>query len=129
MATRDRHVQLLWLEPHDLRGKNLRYALLTVLAEQGPGSIAELRRRLERLGLVIGGEDPAKTVSDVLRYECAKGRVSREARGRYRAGIRPDTTRRRHRDRLRDLVQEGDRRRARGITQPGGGAPHARDSS
>ena len=129
MASRDRHAQLHWLEPHDLRGKNLRYALLTVLAEQGPGSITELHRRLERLGLVIGGANPAKTVSDVLRYECAKGRVGREARGRYRAGFRPDTTRRRHRDRLRDLVQEGDRRRAGGITHPVGDAAHARDSS
>ena len=129
MATRDPHAQCRWLEPHDLRGKNLRFALLTVLAEQGPGSITELRQRLERLGLVVGGANPAKTIGDVLRYECIKGRVSREGRGRYRAGFRPETTRRRHRDRLRDLVREGDRRRAAGVAWPGRDTAPAADSS
>ncbi len=129
MASRNPHTQCRWLEPHDLRGKNLRFALLTVLAEQGPGSISELRCRLERLGLVVGGANPAKTIGDVLRYECIKGRVSREGRGRYRAGFRPETTRRRHRDRLRDLVREGDRRRATGFSGPGGDAASVTDSS
>lgn len=100
------------LHPDDLRGKNLRYALLTLLWRAGrPCSIGELHQQLGRLGLVVGGRDPAKTLSDVLRYERQKGRVARVARGRYTALPRPDTTTRRHRDRLRDLIAEADRRR------------------
>ena len=113
-------------------GRNLRFALLTVLAEQGLGSITELGRRRERSGLVVGGANPAKTIGDVLRYGCMKGCVTREGRcqgsGRYRAGFRPETTRR-HRDRLRDLGREGDRRRAAAATRPGGVMAHAADSS
>lgn len=104
---------LRWLRPHDLRGANLRYCLLTLMDNAGrPCSIGELRRSLEALGLVVGGRDPAKTIADVLRYECQIGRVRRTARGRYQVNRRPDTTLRRHRDRLRDLVHEGARRRA-----------------
>ncbi len=94
------------LRPHDLRGKNLRYSLLTLLWQHGPATIPELRGRLESLGLVIGGRDPNKTIGDVLRWEFKKGRVIRLERGRYAALPRPDTTTRRHRDRLRDLVDE-----------------------
>ncbi len=94
------------LRPHDLRGKNLRYSLLTLLWRHGPATIAELRGRLESLGLVVGGRDPNKTIGDVLCWELEKGRVRRLSRGRYAALPRPDTTTRRHRDRLRDLVAE-----------------------
>lgn len=100
------------LRPHDLRGRNLRFALLTLLWQAGrPCSIGELHQQLQRLGLSVGGGDPAKTLGDVLRYELRKGRVARVSRGHYTALPRPDTTTRRHRDRLRDLVAEAERRR------------------
>ena len=106
---------LRWLRSDDLRGANLRYCLLTLMADSGrPCSIADLRARLEQRGLAVGGRDPSKTIADVLRYECRSGRVRRTARGWYQVGHRPDTTARRHRDRLRDLMQEGIRRRAAG---------------
>ncbi len=94
------------LKPHDLRGKNLRYSLLTLLWRHGPATIGELRSQLESLGLRVGGRDPNKTIGDVLRWEVSKGRVRRLSRARYEALPRPDTTTRRHRDRLRDLVDE-----------------------
>ena len=102
------------LRPHDLRGKNLRYSLLTLLWYHGPATIAELRARLESLGLVVGGRDPNKTIGDVLRDEVTTGRVQRVSRGCYAALQRPDTTTRRHRDRLRDLVDEAAARTRRG---------------
>lgn len=105
---------LRWLRPDDLRGASLRYALLTLLADLGPSTIKELLEQLERRGLRVGGRDPAKTVADVLRYECRKGRARRVDRGRYRALTRPDTTRRRHRARLVDLMGEAERRRSAG---------------
>ena len=95
------------LQPHDLRGKNLRYTLLTLLWRHGPASIAELRARIESSGLIIGGADPNKTIGDVLRYEASIGRVRRVRRGVYAALPRPDTTTRRHRDRMRLLNLEG----------------------
>jgi hypothetical protein len=112
MDPQQRAAYLRWLRPDQLSGSNLRYSLLTLLAEAGePRTIAELRRELERRGLRVAGRDPAKTIADVLRYERALGRVLRVGRGRYLTVQRPDTTERRHRDRLRDLVDEGRRRR------------------
>jgi hypothetical protein len=112
MDIRQRETYLRRLQPDQLRGANLRYSLLTLLAEAGePLTIGELRRELERRGLSVGGRDPAKTIADVLRYEHSLGRVMRVGRGRYLTVPRPDTTERRHRDRLRDLVDEGGRRR------------------
>ena len=100
------------LRPDDLRGANLRYCLLTLLADAGtPRSIGELLDDLARRGLRVGGADPHKTISDVLRYECGLGRARRVARGRFIDGYRPDTTVRRHRSRLHDLVGEAARRR------------------
>ncbi len=105
MDERRRRLQFL-LRPHDLRGADLRFSLLTILHRaRRPCSIAELHDHLLELGLVVGGADPAKTISDVLRHETHKGRVRRVRRGWYEEGrARPDTTTRRHRDRLRDLV-------------------------
>ena len=109
-----RRAYLAWLQPHDLRGRNLRYSLLTVLHDAArPMRIAELIAELQRLGLVIGGRDPHKTVGDVLRYEVGRGRIRRVERGVYRIGeIRPAPTVYRHRRRLQDLVAEGRRRAA-----------------
>ena len=111
-----RRAHLRSMAPFRLRGSNLRYCLLTVLHDEGvPMGIAELIERLERRGLVIGGRDPHKTVSDVLRYEIGLGRVRRVARGVYLIGPpRPPTTVYRHRRRLKDLVAEASRRRAEG---------------
>ena len=111
-----------WLQPHDLRGRNLRYSLLTILHDAArPMRIAELIRELERLGLVVGGRDPHKTVGDVLRYEVGLGRVRRVARGTYRIGeIRPATTAYAHRRRFQDLVAEG---RVRARRKPPPAAP------
>ena len=117
-----------WLRPHDLRGANLRYCLLTVLHDAArPMRIRELIGELERFGLVVGGRDPHKTVGDVLRYEVGLGRVRRVERGMYRIGeIRPVTTANAHRRRFRDLVAEGRRRgRAAGAAPPCGGRPRS----
>ena len=111
MDAERRAAYLRWLRPDDLRGASLRYSLLTLLEELGPCSIGELLWHLELRGLRVGGRDPSKTVADVLRYECAKGRARRVGRGRYRALRRPETTRRRHRARLLDLMEEASRRR------------------
>ncbi|MHB1138892.1 MAG: hypothetical protein ACYC2O_08035 [Microthrixaceae bacterium] len=93
------------LQPHDLRRRNLRYSLLTLLHRAGaPRTITELLAELERLGLRVGGRDPRKVVSDALRYEQRIGRASRVRRGTYVGLYRPDTTVRRHRDRMRDLI-------------------------
>ena len=106
---------LRWLQPHRLRGSNLRYCLLALLDRAGrPCSIAELIDQLDQLGLVVHGADPRKTVSDVLRWELTKGRVVRTGFGRYEALPRPPSTARKHRERLRDIVNEGRRRRALG---------------
>ena len=92
------------LRPHHLRGADLRFSLLTLLHQSGrPCAIPELHEQLTRRGLVVAGADLAKTISDVLRLEVAKRRVERVRRGWYRALPRPDTTTRRHRDRLADL--------------------------
>ncbi len=99
------------LRPDDLRGSNLRYCLLTLLWQHGPATTAELRAQLEGLGLTVGGRDPNKTLGDVLRYEVTRGRVRRLGRARYMALPRPDTTTRRHRDRLHDLLREAAVRR------------------
>ena len=94
-----------YLWPDDLRGANLRYCLLTLLFQaECPRSIAELRAALEQLGLTVGGADPNKVIADVLRYELRLGRVRRTGRGRYESRYRPNTTVRRHRARLQDLV-------------------------
>ncbi len=106
MDARRQAIQHL-LRPHDLRGADLRFALLTLLHRAGAErSIAQLLAELTRLGLTVGGENPAKTVSDVLRCEVGKGRVLRVRRGLYRSVPRPDTTTRRHRDRLIDLANK-----------------------
>lgn len=99
---------------YGLRGANLRYSLLTVLHQQASTmSIAELIEALETMGLTVGGPVPNKTVSDVLRSELRNGRVRRVRRGHYASLPRPDTTTRRHRDRLRRLVED-----ARGQHRP-----------
>lgn len=103
------------VNPHNLRGRNLRYALLTLLEDaHGPRTVTQLIRALRSLGLTVGGENPAKTVGDVLRYEYSLGRVRRVSRGCYVIGERPATTIRRHRDRLRLLVSEAERSRMTG---------------
>ncbi|CAB4734194.1 unannotated protein [freshwater metagenome] len=95
----------LFLYPESLCGANLRYCLLTLLHQEGkPRKIAELRAALEQLGLTVGGADPNKVISDVLRYELRLGRVARTGRGQYESRYRPNTTVRRHRARLQALV-------------------------
>ena len=112
MDERRQQIQHL-LHPHDLRGANLRYSLLTLLHQTGsPRSIRQLLEELTRLGITVGGDDPGKTIGDVLRYEVAKGRVIRVRRGWYRSLPRPDTTTRRHRDRLNDLAKKASRSHA-----------------
>ena len=103
MDERRHRIQHL-LRPDDLRGADLRFSLLTLLHDAGrPCNVRELLDALSRRGLVVGGTHPAKTISDVLRHEVAKGRAVRVRRGWYRALPRPDTTTRRHRYRLIDL--------------------------
>ena len=80
-----RRARYLWsLQPDDLRRRNLRYCLLTLLHRAGgPRTITGLIAELERLGLRVGGTDPHKVVSDALRYEQRIGRVERVRRGTY----------------------------------------------
>lgn len=74
-----------------LRGTELRYALVRLAELIGPASIPELIAGLERWGFAVEGR-PSKTISDALRWERRRGRVSRWGRGYYNAGEMPRST-------------------------------------
>ena len=74
-----------------LRGTELRYALVRLAELIGPASIPELIAGLQRWGFTVDGR-PSKTISDALRWERRRGRVSRWGRGYYNAGEMPRST-------------------------------------
>lgn len=81
-------------------GLVLRSALVVLLAEaRRPMTVAALCDGLVRLGLEVEGR-PSKAVSDALRWEVARGRVVRVARGSYQLGHLPRTTAWRMRQRV-----------------------------
>lgn len=74
-----------------LRGTELRYALVRLAELIGPASVPELIAGLHRWGFTVDGR-PSKTISDALRWERRRGRVSRWGRGYYNAGEMPRGT-------------------------------------
>jgi len=74
-----------------LRGIELRYALTEYLAQHGTCSISTLIDGLTYQGFVIPG-NPAKSVSDALRWEMAHSRVCRRGRGLYGPFYMPRST-------------------------------------
>lgn len=78
----------------ELRGRPLRYLLVTLLVDAGTSlSIRELVAGCEAEGVVFAGR-PSKIVSDALRWERRRGRVRRPARGVYEVGRIPSSTKR-----------------------------------
>jgi hypothetical protein len=89
-----------WDPPGRLVGINLRsWAVLQLADDGGVLDIAELVDRVERAGFTVEGR-PSKTISDALRWEVARRRVVRLARGRYAVGRLAKVTKHRMRRRL-----------------------------
>lgn len=83
-----------------LSGLELRYALVVALVDLGRlMSVDELVRTVESWGFEIPGR-PGKTVSDALRWERRRGRVTRVSEDRYRCGHVPRSSLHRMRHRL-----------------------------
>jgi hypothetical protein len=75
-----------------VRGLPLRYLLLDALRSAGGGlGVGELISLLERQGVDLG-EKPSKIVSDALRWEVRRGRVTRPRRGVYAFAAAPPST-------------------------------------
>ncbi len=77
-----------------LRGRGLRFVLVDELARHGILSVAEMVAIVRRRGFDLGGRE-SKVISDALRWELARGRVVKLARGVYRYGKVPPSTARR----------------------------------
>ncbi|MCV7366927.1 hypothetical protein CRI77_24085 [Mycolicibacterium duvalii] len=74
-----------------VRGLDLRYLLTTYIHERGLVTVDELVDWLDCQGFEVG-DRASKVVSDALRWECARDRVIRVGRGRYRQGYVPRAT-------------------------------------
>ena len=77
-----------------LRGRALRFVLVNELARHGTLSVAEMVVIVRRYRFDLGGRE-SKIISDALRWELARGRVVKLARGVYRYGRLPPSTARR----------------------------------
>ncbi len=77
-----------------LRGRGLRFVLVNELARHHTLTVAEMVVIVGRYGFDLGGRE-SKIISDALRWEVARGRVVRVARGVYRYGKIPTSTARR----------------------------------
>lgn len=88
--------------PLAIRGVLLRSVLLLELDRAGNRTmtVADLCASMERRGFTVPGR-ASKVVSDALRWEIARGRVRRWARGCYAIGSLPRTTRWRCHQRVR----------------------------
>ncbi len=76
----------------DLRGRPLRYLLVTLLAEANrPLAMPELIAACVAEGVVFDGRS-SKLVSDALRWEVRNGRVVHVRRGVYQLGEMPRST-------------------------------------
>jgi len=84
--------------------RELRYLLTSTLVESGRRmTVAELAGAVDDLRIMIDGR-PTKSVSDALRAEVKRGRVSRVSWGVYQGGTMPDSTWRYVRRRARAAI-------------------------
>ncbi len=75
-----------------LYGIQLRYELCVCLLDaRTPLTISDLVGQIEARGFAVDGR-ASKTVSDALRWEVRRGRVTRVGRGRYTQGVMPRST-------------------------------------
>ena len=82
-------------DANHVRGRVLRFLITKELQRiRQPMTIPEIVGRIEQQGFTIYGR-PSKTVSDCLRWETAKGRVTRIKRGIYTYGHTSRSTLRR----------------------------------
>jgi hypothetical protein len=88
-------------------GTELRYVLTFYLSQHGPASIGELIDALDYYNFALAG-NPAKAISDALRWEIGHGRVRRKRRGVYAPGYIPRSTEYRIRERVLWLRHEAD---------------------
>jgi len=101
-------------DPTRVGSEELRYLAVAELAERRQTmSPRDLAAVLEKRGFVFTGSGN-KAVADALRWEVRKGRVVKPARGRYRIGVMPKSTRgwivgraRRHRRLVDELAEHG----------------------
>lgn len=100
-------------EPCEIRGRQLRYLLTSILREADqPLTVAELVERCEDQGVVFTTR-PSKLISDALRWEIGRRRVRRVSRGVYCYAGAPRSTRYWIRSQVREireylsLIQEG----------------------
>lgn len=102
--------------PGRTRGVELRYALSYYLAQHGACTITDMVAALTHQGFHLG-PNPPKAVSDALRWEIGRGRVTRVRRGTYDATTTwPRTTT--HRIRKRVLAMRGSNRRGGSDGEP-----------
>ena len=105
-----------------LRGTELRYALTEYLGQHGTCNISTLIDGLTYQGFVIAG-NPAKSVSDALRWEMAHCRVCRRGRGLYAPFYMPRSTEYRIHKRVMALRKQADRIRCEAGTSTGAREP------
>jgi hypothetical protein len=88
-------MDLWWFDGRHIRGLCLRYLLALHLSDVGRTcTTRELVEAVQAAGFELF-DRPSKTVSDALRWEVRRGRVTRLGRGVYAAGtIAPETKRR-----------------------------------
>ncbi len=77
-----------------LRGRGLRFILVDQIRSRRTMTVAEMVGVLSDYGYRLPGR-ASKVISDALRWELARGRVVRVARGVYAYGRAPQTTARR----------------------------------
>jgi hypothetical protein len=88
-------MNLWWFDGRHIKGLSLRYLLALHLSDVGRAcATRELVEAVRAAGFEVPGR-PSKTVSDALRWEVRRGRVTRCGRGVYAPGtIAPETKRR-----------------------------------
>lgn len=77
-----------------LAGRSLRFVLVDQIRRRGTTTVGEMVAALGEAGYNIAGR-ASKVISDALRWEMARGRISRVARGIYRYRSAPQSTARR----------------------------------
>ena len=90
--------------PQVIAGMDLRYVLTWYLVSEGPLTVARLVTLLTRDGFTVRGRS-SKTVSDALRWEIARRRVTKLSRSTYAVGSIPRSTARRIEARVRTLLR------------------------
>ena len=76
-------VDVVTNETEPLRGRGLRFVLMDELMRRGSMSVLDLATVVEGAGYRLSGR-ASKVISDALRWEVRRGRVSRLGRGLYR---------------------------------------------